>query len=127
MPQGLTTKLGELQSIASLWNLMEHITWSASAALVLGSIVCYSETKQSELPSELLCWMLVPVVFAIAKRRRNVDSSVEALLPLVKSISEKSSETQAPSSISLWIIAACIVVCSIFRAERGIIILFVSG
>ncbi|KAJ3571633.1 hypothetical protein NPX13_g5313 [Xylaria arbuscula] len=113
---------GGFQSTAPSRNLVEHITWSAGAALVFGAIVCYSATKQSELPSELLCWVLLPVVFAIAKRRREAHGSVESLLPLVKSISQ-SSETQTPSSISLWMIAASIVICSVFRAERGIIIL----
>ncbi|KAI0522051.1 hypothetical protein F5B22DRAFT_660426 [Xylaria bambusicola] len=123
MSQKLTSELSELQSTASSRSVVDNITWSAGAALIFGVVVCYFATKRSELTSELLCWVLLPGVFAIVKRRRNVDGSVETLLPLVSSFTD-SSANETPSSISLWIIAACIAISSVFRAEKGIIVLF---
>ncbi|KAI0975555.1 hypothetical protein F4678DRAFT_274518 [Xylaria arbuscula] len=100
----------------------DHITWSAVAALVFGAIACHYSSQQSELTSELVCWTLLPVLFQIAKRRRNPDEKIEAFLPSIHDFA-KPTENENPSSISLWIVAISIAICSSFRAEKGIIVL----
>ncbi|KAI0906990.1 hypothetical protein F4823DRAFT_626680 [Ustulina deusta] len=123
MSRELAPELLELWSTASSRNLVDHFTWSAGTALVFGAIAYHSSSQQSELTSELLCWVLLPVVFEIAKRRRNVDTHVEALLQSVNSLAE-SSGSEPPSSISLWVVAISLAICSVFRAESGIMVLF---
>ncbi|GAW19682.1 hypothetical protein ANO14919_091710 [Xylariales sp. No.14919] len=123
MSRKLTSELVAPRDTASLWTHTDHLTLSAGAALVLGPIAYYSASRRSELTSEFLCWTLLPVVFSIAKRRRKVDGHVVELLPLVNEAAQPS-ETETPSSLSLWLVATGIVVSSVFRAERGVIALF---
>ncbi|TGJ81362.1 hypothetical protein E0Z10_g7403 [Xylaria hypoxylon] len=122
MSQELTSELVAPRSASSPRSLADPLTWSAGAALVFGAIACYSSSKPSELASELLCWVLLPIVFGIAKRRRNVNNDIE-LLPPVNSLAELS-ENETPSAVSLWLVAISIAICSVFRAERGIAVLF---
>ncbi|KAJ2996996.1 hypothetical protein NUW58_g793 [Xylaria curta] len=106
----------ELRSIGPL-------TASAGAALLFGAIACDLSSSQSELTSELLCWLLLTAVFGISKRRRNADKHAEPL-PLTNRVRLMESSVNAnPSSISLWLVAISIAICSVFRAERGIIVL----
>ncbi|KAI1111598.1 hypothetical protein F5Y14DRAFT_304695 [Nemania sp. NC0429] len=114
-----------LQSLASTTqHLVDPVTWSAGAALLFGALSYHLSSRSSELTSELLCWVLLPVVFRIARRHRNVDEHAQAL-PLVNELTVEpgTTATREPSSISLWIVAICIAACSVFRAERGLIIL----
>ncbi|KAI0537916.1 hypothetical protein GGR58DRAFT_323401 [Xylaria digitata] len=122
MSQELTSELVAPRVAASPWDLVDHFTWSAGAALVFGAIAYYSSSRQSELTSELWCWVLLPVLFSITKRRRNVDG-YSKLLPLVESLTELN-EKEAPPAVSLWLAAIGIVICSVFRAEIGIAVLF---
>ncbi|KAI0430296.1 hypothetical protein F5Y09DRAFT_331184 [Xylaria sp. FL1042] len=123
MPQGLASERAGLRGAGPSRNSVDHITWVAGGTLVFGAIAYYSSSQQSELTSELLCWALLPVVFGIAKRRRNTDKPGEALLPSANRPAE-SRENGKPSAISLWTIAISIAICSVFRAERGIVLLF---
>ncbi|KAI1418902.1 hypothetical protein F5Y12DRAFT_371631 [Xylaria sp. FL1777] len=122
MSRGIAPEPIELRGTALSWNFIDHITWSAGAALLFGAAAS-SSPKQSELTSELLCWILLPALFKLAKRRRDVNKHVETLLPSVNNLSE-SSGNKNTSSFSLWIVALSIAICSVFRAERGIVVLF---
>ncbi|KAI1125389.1 hypothetical protein F5Y10DRAFT_247096 [Nemania abortiva] len=111
-------------SSAPSQSLVDSETWPAAAALVFGALAYRLSSRQLELASELLCWVLLPVVFSIAKPRRHVDKRAEAL-PLANGlIVETTSGDGRPSAISLWLVAVCIAICSLFRAERGLIVLF---
>ncbi|KAI1353979.1 hypothetical protein F5Y01DRAFT_312241 [Xylaria sp. FL0043] len=123
MPNGLALKPADLRGAGSSWNFVDHSTRSATGALVFGAIVYSYSSQKSELTSELLCWALLPVVLGIAKRRQNADKLVKSLLPSVNKLAESRQNEKAPG-LSLWIIAIGIVVCSVFRAERGIVLLF---
>ncbi|KAI0801590.1 hypothetical protein GGR55DRAFT_683701 [Xylaria sp. FL0064] len=120
MSDGLALKPADLRGAGSSWNFVDHNTWSAACALAFGIIVYRYSSQQSELISELYCWALL---LGIAKRRQNADKLAKSLLPSANKLAE-SRGNEEPSALSLWIIAIGIVVCSVFRAERGIILLF---
>ncbi|GAP88019.2 putative beta- -xylosyltransferase 1 [Rosellinia necatrix] len=114
----------ELQATipASAWHLVDPSTWSAGATLVFGAITYHLSSRRSELTSELLCWLLLPLVFTAAKRGRVVDRHAEAL-PLANAFPE-GTENGSPSAASLWLVAISLALCSVFRAESGAIVLF---
>ncbi|KAI1295198.1 hypothetical protein F5Y03DRAFT_309886 [Xylaria venustula] len=122
MTRGPVSERTALRGAASSRSCDDRITWSAGAALVFGVVVCHSSSQQSELTSELVCWTLLPVLFQIAKRRRNPDEKIEAFLLSVHNLVEPN-KNENPSSISLWIVAISLVICSLFRAENRIFIL----
>ncbi|KAI0465685.1 hypothetical protein F4859DRAFT_500196 [Xylaria cf. heliscus] len=97
-------------------------TYSAWAALVFGALACYSSSRQSELTSELLCWILLPVVFHIATRWRNGAQHAKPL-PSVNGLPEVRGDTKPPA-LSLWLVSIGIAICSVFRAEVGVAVLF---
>ncbi|KAI8946105.1 hypothetical protein F4801DRAFT_583754 [Xylaria longipes] len=112
----------DVQSTAPAPKSVDPPTCSACAALVFGALACYLSSRQSELTSELLCWVLLPVVFNIATRCRNAFLHAK-LLPSVNSLPESAGNGKA-SALSLWLVAIGIAICSVFRAEAGIIVLF---
>ncbi|KAI1748959.1 hypothetical protein F4782DRAFT_550314 [Xylaria castorea] len=102
--------------------LVDPPTHSAFAALLFGALACHLSSRQSELTSELLSWVLLPVVFIIATRYRNAFQHVKPL-PSVNGLPE-SSLNGKPSTLSLWLVAISIAICSVFRAEVGLVVLF---
>ncbi|KAI0451263.1 hypothetical protein F5B21DRAFT_487786 [Xylaria acuta] len=102
--------------------LVDPPTYSAFAALLFGALACHLSSRRSELTSELLCWLLLPVVFNIATRCRNARQHAKPL-PSVNGLPE-SSWNGKPSALSLWLVAIGIAVCSVFRAEAGVAVLF---
>lgn len=114
----------QVQSTASAWSQLDASAWSAAAALVFATIAYHLSSQQSELTSELLCWILLPIIFIISKRYRNADTHTGAL-PAVNALAEPA-VNGTHSSSSLWLVALCLALCSAFKAEKGIIILFVS-
>lgn len=116
----------ELRGTASTRNPVDPQIWSAGAALVFGALACHLSSRPLELTSELLCWVLLPAIFGIAKPRRSADKHAKAL-PLISGPMTESDGDGSPSAVSLWLVAASIAIVSVFRAERGIIVLFVSG
>ncbi|KAI0872560.1 hypothetical protein GGS24DRAFT_467193 [Hypoxylon argillaceum] len=113
----------ELRGTASTQNPVDPQIWSAGAALVFGALACHLSSRPLELTSELLCWVLLPAVFGIAKPRRSADKHAKAL-PLISGLMTESDGDGGPSAVSLWLVAASIAIVSVFRAERGIIVLF---
>ena len=108
-----------------MWNpsisQIDPITWSAGAALLCSVFTQRLSSWQSELCSELLCWLLVPVTFKLG-RRADVKRFMEVLPQGVPN----NAEAQPQSAVSLWIVTLGIVIACLFRAEGGIIVFLVS-
>ncbi|KAI3327296.1 glycosyltransferase family 90 protein [Xylariaceae sp. AK1471] len=112
----------ERQSTTQTRNPVDPITWSTGAALACGALTHYLASRQTELASELLCWVLLPVVFSIAKQHLDADKHAKGL-PLVNKLSQ-SRVNGTTSTVSLWLVAISIATCSLFRAEIGVVVLF---
>ncbi|KAI0551742.1 hypothetical protein F4679DRAFT_123584 [Xylaria curta] len=102
----------DVRSATPAPRLFDPPTHSAFAALVFGALACHLSSRQSELTSELVCWVLLPVVFVIAARYRHAFQHVTPESNL------------KPSAISLWLVATGVATCCLFRAEVGLTVLF---
>lgn len=92
---------------------LDHV--EAAAVLVGASALCSvlvqrSFTQQSELPSEIVCWMILPYLSKIAKS-------------LGSDITEHSytSDNRSDPLKSTWIIAAGLTISSLYKAENGLV------
>lgn len=97
-----------------------HDNVEALCALVGASLFCSllvqrSFTQQSELPSEIICWTVLPLLSKYT--RWPVTRTV--------GISDLSDIRPIPFR-SLWVIAAGVTVSSAYKSENGIIELLVS-
>lgn len=72
----------------------------------------------SELSSEALCWMFMPLLFMVAKRSRTTNFPKAAV--------SFHSEAQFPYSWPLWIFATCIATVCVYKEENRSIAFFVS-
>ncbi|KAK5657641.1 hypothetical protein OQA88_2713 [Cercophora sp. LCS_1] len=84
------------------------VALSAALAILFSVLTRLLESRQSEISSEILCWCILPVLFAIAER-----SAIHLPVPFSAPTS-----WQAPS-LSLWLIAATLACASLYRAEVG--------
>jgi len=92
---------------------------SFTAAAVLSTVVAqHLSSRQSEVSSEALCWILLPILFMVANQPKVLTVSREPL-------ASKPTSRYA-SSRSLWIVAVCVVTACSFKAEIGMIVLLVS-
>ncbi|KAI1818542.1 glycosyltransferase family 90 protein [Poronia punctata] len=125
-----TWKAGRRQGLeplsTSTTRTVDPLTWSAGAALVCGVAAHYLGSRQTEIASELLCWIFLPLIFDKANHQRLLGlDRHDGTLP-----SHDSSKPAAASGSgdvpvsSIWIVAICIAICSVFRSERDIIVLF---
>ncbi|ORY16566.1 glycosyltransferase family 90 protein [Clohesyomyces aquaticus] len=92
---------------------LDVFTGLAGAATTCATLTQYLFSQHSEPLSEILSWILLPILFQCS-RRLNIN-------PITPSENLK---RHPPSSTSLWIVAACLTLCSVYRAENGIIELF---
>lgn len=92
----------------------DAVTRVAGAALLCSILTQWLSSRQSELCSETLAWILLPVVFGVAKQQPDIDQ-----LP--------GTETRPASTYSLWIVALSIVTLCVFQAESGLVVFFVSS
>ncbi|KAI0129666.1 hypothetical protein BJ170DRAFT_700843 [Xylariales sp. AK1849] len=97
-------------------NHIDLVTRLAGAAVLCSIMTQCLSSRQSELCSEMLCWMTLPLLFRIARYPDFNATSKDTL----SSISRASPTT----SNSLWIVAASIAVASLLKAENNIIGLF---
>lgn len=70
-------------------------------------------SRQSEVCSETLCWIMLPVLFTVA-RRWDISTISTATL-------SSDPGSHAASSTSLWIVAAGIATACCYKAEMGMI------
>ncbi|KAI1437894.1 hypothetical protein GGR50DRAFT_706918 [Xylaria sp. CBS 124048] len=107
---------------ASRTRRLGESSWSAGVALVSATIAYYLTSQQCELASELACWLWLPLLFGIGRLRLSVGKRNGLLLSVNAPSESGGNGTGKTSSLSLWIIAAGLVTCSAFKAERGIVI-----
>ncbi|KAI1328240.1 glycosyltransferase family 90 protein [Xylariaceae sp. FL0255] len=93
---------------------------SASAALLCTTLTQFLASEQTELPSEVLCWISLPWI--LDKRSPTLDAELPPISATLKT--KALSRPNPPSSTSLWMIALCITVFSVFRAGWGLVVLF---
>lgn len=92
----------------------------AVVAVVCAVLIQRLSTRSSELPAELVCWLILPVLFWITRRKRDEVEEKPAILP-----GNPEAESKPPRR-SILIFALCIVASSYFKNEAGIIKLCVS-
>jgi hypothetical protein len=100
------------------FNAIDSITGSAGAAVLCTLLTQRLSSRQSELCSETVCWMILPTLFKIANRS-NISISTASFYGKPGS--------QSASSRSLWVFAVGIVIACSYKAEIGKIALFVSS
>lgn len=99
---------------------IDPITISAATALLCSIFTQRLASRQSELWSETLGWILLPIVYrAVGPRRQQDDSKTWGEAPL------GNPEIQPATAASLWLVALSIVTFCIFRAEGFMIAFFV--
>ncbi|KAI1085132.1 hypothetical protein F5B20DRAFT_521105 [Whalleya microplaca] len=92
---------------------IDPVTRSTGAALLCSILTQHLSSRQSELYSETLCWMVLPVALKIAKRP-DVDK-------LSKGTAPSSLAAHPASASSLWVVALSIATFCIFKAENGMV------
>lgn len=97
----------------------DPITSTTAAALLCSVFAQRLASRQSELWSETLGWVLLPIVFRVVGRRKQDDSKTWGEAPL------GNPEPQPATAASLWLVALSIVMFCIFRAEGFMIAFFV--
>ena len=103
-----------IDSIANLGSA----TRSASLALVFTIASQFCSTQQSELWSECVCWVVLPVAYMVHTRLSSASVSKRNRRP---------DTLQTTTSISLWVIPFSLGVTSFYKAEYGLIALYVSA
>jgi hypothetical protein len=98
----------------------DPVALSAAAAVLFTLLSHYMFSRPSELLSELLCWLLLPILFRVSKRL-GVTPSPASTGSLVMN-----NRPRPASSISLWAFAACLGVVSFYKTEKITIEFFVS-
>ena len=99
------------------FNHIDLVTKSAGAALFCNVLSQWLSTRQSELYAETLAWIMLPILFKIA-RRPDVNT---LLRPSSSHAAQRASET------SLWLVALSVATFSFFHAENGMVGFFVSN
>ncbi|KAI0012689.1 hypothetical protein F4779DRAFT_614410 [Xylariaceae sp. FL0662B] len=100
------------------FNHIDLVTRSAGAALLCSVLTQRLSSAQSELFSEMLCWIVLPIVFRIARRP---DADVDKFS---KAIAPGRPMNQRASTASLWAVALSIATFCIFKAETGMVVGF---
>jgi hypothetical protein len=64
-----------------------------------------------------MCWVLLPVIFKVAERLETTNQVKQA---------HESIAVQSRLSRSIWVLAICLSVVSFYKAEHGLVLLYVS-
>lgn len=99
----------------SIFSNIDRITGSAFAAVLCTLSVQRLASRQSRLYSEILSWIILPILFRVA--RRPVENAEE--IPIT-------TEARPSNSRSLWIVATCLVISCWCQTEVGMIPVLVS-
>lgn len=93
---------------------------STGAAAIFTTLSQHLSTKQSELCSEICCWLILP---GIIRAGNTLECGSTARMDKVPSLPWAS---QKPASVSLWVVAVSLAAICWYKAEIGTIELFVS-
>lgn len=103
----------------ALVNYIDPVTRSAAGALLCSVLTEYLSIRESELCSEILCWVSLPIFFIITKQAELNKFSKLTSFGIIP-------ETQPVSALSLWIVTLGIVILCSFKAEIGLVGFLVS-
>lgn len=92
-----------------------------ACAVICAVLTQRLSTRSSELPAELVCWLVLPALFWATSRGESVEEKQQAVLP-----SNREDEIKSPRR-SIWIFAISIAASSCFKNEGGIVKLCVSN
>ncbi|KAK8085358.1 glycosyltransferase family 90 protein [Apiospora hydei] len=85
----------------------------AAAAAVLGSLISHHvATKETEVHSELLCWILLPLLSRVPWPQSGTGR-------LSKPVLDGRPSAARPSSGLLWVLAFCISLAAVCKSENG--------
>lgn len=96
-----------------MWKV-DPVTRVAGAALLSSVLTQWLVSRESELCSELLAWVLLPMVFRASRKEPNIDK------PL-------GTEKIPTPALSVWTVTLSIATLCVFRAEIGLVGFFVSS
>lgn len=110
------------------WQSIEEfgsITGPAGAAAMYTVVIHYLSSNAAELWSELLCWILLPILFRNTLRSSySLGDSKGSKNSLPSPILRSHGLGVAAGSIPLWAVAFAIAVVSVYRAECKTIVVF---
>lgn len=97
----------------------DHVTRSAGAALLCSILTQRLSDRRPELQtlSELLCWIILPVVFKVAaagKRGKHRSEKADV-------IGWNTLKRLPAPTLSLWVVALCLVIYWFFAAEHALV------
>lgn len=100
----------------------DHITRSAGTALLCSILTRHLSDRRPELQplSETLCWIILPVVFKIAAPSTSGDYRQEK----ADVIGWNASKRLPASTLSLWVVALCLVTYWFLAAENALVAFF---
>ena len=91
--------------------------FSAGAALFCSALAQYFTTRNVELTSETVCWVILPALVQLTRRRGSSGATSSTLLGRTSS---------AMLSTRAWLFALGIAAACWYRAEEHMVVLFVS-
>jgi hypothetical protein len=95
---------------------LEEACVLVGASLFCSLLVQHYSTQQSELPSEILCWAILPILFKFGEWSRLNVTELSYHYPDIR-----------PTRFTpLWVIAANLAISCTYKAENGMIELSVS-
>lgn len=109
--------------LAAVDDSSSHVSKQAALAIVFAVLAQYESSTQTELCSELLCWVVLPVLVRKDKARKahtDIDDTSKPALPSHLVVHKNDT-----SSTSLWLVALCLMLASVYRAESKTTIAFV--
>lgn len=92
---------------------IDSITGLAGAALLFSLLSQYLSTPESEVGSEIVCWIILPILFGISQNKV-LSRDVRRLF-----------HDSVGSRTSLWVVAGGIAIACVYEAEIGRVGLFV--
>lgn len=103
-----------------MWKL-RYASVEAVAAVACAVLAQRLSSRPSELPAELVCWLILPLLFWATSRSGPGEDKSVAVLPGNHQTDRKASR------LSAWIFAAGVAASSYFKNEGGIVKLCVSA
>jgi hypothetical protein len=104
-----------------MWESNAKLSGSITG-IVWGALLCtffteYTSSEESEIYSELLCWLILPVLFRAAQY-----TDIKSRMSRVHSTKD---DTQSRSPGSLWIVALSVGISCAYKTENRVIEFFV--
>lgn len=110
------------------WQPIEEfgsITGPVGTAAIYTVVTQYLSSNATELWSELLCWLLLPILFRSARQSSySLGDNKASRDSLPSPILRGPGSGVAAGSLSLWAVAFAIAVVSVYRAEYKSVVVF---